>query len=311
MATKPILVTGAQRSGTTWVGRMLAEAANVLYIHEPFNVTHPPGRGVCNLRSRYWFDCVAEHDEPSYRRALERTIALRYDWLAAARSAASLDDAREILGEYRRFRRHRRRGSIALIKDPLALFAAEWLASRFGMNVVVVIRHPAAFVSSIRLLGWSHPFDHFLRQPRLIDHVLAPFRAEIEAFAATERPVFDQAVLLWRLIYHTVLQYRQRHPDWIFVRHEDLSRDPIGRFRDLFARLDLPFKPEVQVAIRAYSGQHNPTQPPEHIGSEVALKRHSAANLENWRSRLTLAEVEQVRSSVTAIAPQFYPEDDW
>ena len=178
------------------------------------------------------------------------------------------------------------------------------------MNIVVVMRHPAAFVSSIRMLGWSHPFDDFLRQPRLIVYVLAPFRAEIEAFAATERPVFDQGVLLWRLIYHTVLQYRQRHPDWVFVRHEDLSRDPIDRFRGLFARLLLPFTPRVQDAIRAYSGQHNPAQPSEHLGSETALKRHSEANVENWRSRLTPAEIDKIRDSVAAIARHFYPEED-
>ena len=33
--TKPILVTGSHRSGSTWVGKMLATSPSVNYIHEP------------------------------------------------------------------------------------------------------------------------------------------------------------------------------------------------------------------------------------------------------------------------------------
>ena len=35
---RPILVTGAHRSGSTWTGKMLALAENAYYLHEPFNV---------------------------------------------------------------------------------------------------------------------------------------------------------------------------------------------------------------------------------------------------------------------------------
>ena len=41
--THPILVTGAHRSGTTWVGKMLAADADTGYISEPLNVLHRPG----------------------------------------------------------------------------------------------------------------------------------------------------------------------------------------------------------------------------------------------------------------------------
>ena len=34
----PILVTGAHRSGTTWVGRMLCASGEAHYVSEPFNV---------------------------------------------------------------------------------------------------------------------------------------------------------------------------------------------------------------------------------------------------------------------------------
>ena len=308
---RPILVTGAHRSGTTWAGRMLAHAPGVLYVHEPFNVYHPPSRGVCNVRLEHCYAHVTAENEAVCYRALRNTIGLRYDWLAAARSVASVRDARRLRAEHRLFRRHRRAGSVPLIKDPLAFFSAEWLAARFGMSVVVLVRHPAAFASSLRLLGWSYPFADLLAQPRLMDTLLRPFAAEVEAFAAAERPVLDQAVLVWRLIYHTALEYRRRHPEWTFVRHEDLSRDPVGGFRNLFARLGLAFTEHARETVEAYSGSHKPAQPEVHVGSMIALRRDSAANLSSWRRRLTAAEVAHIRDGVGPLAEHFYAETEW
>ena len=41
MLTRHVLVTGAHRSGTTWVGRTLAHHPSCVYVHEPFNVSDP------------------------------------------------------------------------------------------------------------------------------------------------------------------------------------------------------------------------------------------------------------------------------
>lgn len=40
-----------------------------------------------------------------------------------------------------------------LVKDPFALFSAEWFADNFDAEVIVIVRHPAAVVSSIKRLG--------------------------------------------------------------------------------------------------------------------------------------------------------------
>lgn len=49
----PILVTGAHRSGTTWVGKMLAANRRVAYISEPLNVFHRPG--VFSAPVSHWY----------------------------------------------------------------------------------------------------------------------------------------------------------------------------------------------------------------------------------------------------------------
>ncbi len=69
-----------------------------------------------------------------------------------------------------------RRGATPLVKDPIALFSAEWLAATFDMRVLVMIRHPAAFAASIRRRGWRHRFADFLEQPLLMRDLLGAVR---------------------------------------------------------------------------------------------------------------------------------------
>jgi hypothetical protein len=117
-----------------------------------------------------------------------------------------------MLAESRAWAACRWRGDRPLIEDPIALFSSEWLAERFDMHVVVVIRHPAAFVSSITRLGWRHPLAHFLEQPLLMRDVLAPFTDAIRGAARRTPDLVDEAALLWRIIHHAIARFRERHP---------------------------------------------------------------------------------------------------
>ena len=40
-----------------------------------------------------------------------------------------------------------------LLKDPIACMSSEYLHREFEMDVVIIIRHPAAFVSSLQKMG--------------------------------------------------------------------------------------------------------------------------------------------------------------
>jgi hypothetical protein len=191
----------------------------------------------------------------------------------------------------------------------MALFSAEWIAETFDAQVVVVVRHPAAFASSIKLDGWAHPFSHFLNQPALIEDYLSPFREEIAAFAREERDILDQAALLWRLAHHTVAEYRERHPEWLIIRHEDLSRDPIDGFRTIFQALNLSYTEEVQETILRSTSKSNPVDRDEN--GRLFLTRDSRANVDNWRRRLTPEEVERVRMRVADVSPLFYDDNEW
>ena len=82
-----------------------------------------------------------------------------------------------------------------------------------GLNcrIVVTVRHPAAFASGLKRLGWSFDFSDLLRQPLLMRDHLDPFR---DAMTSDElQRVVGQAGLLWKMIYGTLLNL-SIHASW-------------------------------------------------------------------------------------------------
>jgi hypothetical protein len=309
MSAKPILVTGSHRSGTTWVGEMIAASPSVVYIHEPFNISYPdPGK--CSARFDKWFTYICDRNEQDYYISFKRMVNFRYNLMAQVKISKRPSAVANALEENARFIRYRLTNARPLIKDPIAFFSAEWLASRFGMDTVVMIRHPAAFAASIKEKNWAHPFDHFLQQPLLMDSYLSPFKSQIMQYAEEEQDILDQAALLWNMIHYTILRYREKHPEWIFLRHEDISRDPCDGFAKLYACLNLNYSENVKLVIREHCSSSGETGLHKHkINKQI--KRDSASNIWTWKTRLTTPEIQRLKSQVQDISQEFYSEQEW
>jgi hypothetical protein len=86
----PILVTGAHRTGTTWVGKMLAANPRTAYISEPLNLLHRPG--VLRPPVQYWYTYICPENEADYLPAFQDTLRFRYHPLAEIVSLRSLKD---------------------------------------------------------------------------------------------------------------------------------------------------------------------------------------------------------------------------
>lgn len=308
MATgKPILVTGSHRSGSTWVGTMLALAPELVYIHEPFNTDYfDPG--ICGARFPHRFTYITEADEAPYYRYLCKTMKLEYDTRAALRTARSASDVRAVWDKRVVYRQFRRAGRRALIKDPLALLSAEWLADRFDMDVIVMIRHPAAFAGSLKRFGWHSPLDELLQQPALLRDYLGNYSAEIATYAQPGRSIIEQAAVFWKVLYAIVADYQRRYPHWTFLHHEDVACAPQARFRELFASFNLTYTDAAAAEIARTSSPDNPTDLP---AGEVSLHLDSRASVWNWKQRLTADEIAAVRTLSAPVADWFYDELDW
>jgi hypothetical protein len=245
---RPILVTGTHRSGTTWVGEMLAISPQVHYVHEPFApmyerawVRHPPAHRFLHQ--------PADVKGP-FAEDLDRIVALRPPWLAIARRGGGLRNALRILQEAALTAAARRRGARALIKDPFALLLAEWIAARTAADVIVLVRHPAAFASSIKRLGWRLNVGWLLDQPSLMEGDLAPFRDELERDRDGANDLIDHASLVWRALNTVVLRYAAQHPDWTVLPYEVLAREPVAGIRHLCAQVGVAWNDRMEGAVQ-------------------------------------------------------------
>jgi sulfotransferase family protein len=299
----PILVTGTHRSGTTWVGKMLAADSRTAYISEPLNVLHRPG--VLRAKVYKWYQYVCEDNEKDYLPSFLELLDYDYHLWDEIRSLRSWHDFLRMGRDFTIFYHGLLRGQRQLWKDPFAVFSTEWFAKRLNCKVVIAVRHPAAFVSSLKRLNWPFDLQDLLDQPLVMRDHLEPYRAQIEA--AMKNDVIDQWALLWNLIYSTVHTTMKRNPGFITVRHEDLSLDPVGGYRDLYRSLGLEFTPRVEKVVRESSSSENPVE-----GKKVhAFKLDSRANMSTWKKRLTPDEIRRIREATQEVASLYYPDADW
>ncbi len=299
----PILVTGTHRSGTTWIGKMLAADSRTAYISEPLNVLHRPG--VLRAKVNKWYQYVCEDNEDEYLPAFLEMLDYDYHLMDEIRSLRSWHDFLRMGRDFTIFYHGLLRGQRQLWKDPFAVFSTEWFAKRLNCKVVITVRHPAAFVSSLKRLNWPFDLQDLLDQPLLMRDHLEPYRAQMEA--AQKGDVIDQWALLWNLIYGPVHATLQRNPDFIAVRHEDLSLDPIAGYRSLYKSLDLEFSSRVEKVIRESSSSENPIE-----GKKVhSFKLDSRANMSNWKKRLSDDEIRRIREATQEVTSLFYPDAEW
>ncbi|MEO3872501.1 sulfotransferase [Nonomuraea sp. B12E4] len=240
----PVLVTGLPRSGTSWTGRMLAAGGDLVYVNEPLNPEHPPGRcpGVLKAPVTHRFQYICDDNAASWLPAFRDTVALRYRWLAELRANRSPYDLARLLRYGTAFAFGRLAGRRALLDDPFAVLSAGWFAARLGCRVIALVRDPVSFVASWRRLGWTVYFHELLEQPLLVrDH---PELLELRALVGSQDHVAKTAAL-WRAT-HTILA---RTPGILLTSYESLAADPLPGFQRLYAHAGLPWTPAAEGRI--------------------------------------------------------------
>lgn len=284
------------------MGRMLSIPEDVVYIQEPFNLE--TSTDSMPYHFKHWFPYTpGMQDREEVFRALENTMEFRH-----------IPPMPSHLSAYRALRRktrillentgHRWKAKRPLLKDPLALFSAEDLAERFNLDVVCMVRHPLGFCSSLKKWDWKFPFSHLMEQPELIDRHFREEADEIAEFAREEKPIIQQAALLWNLFHKVIRRYQQSHPDWHFPRHSDMVADPETRFRALYQSLGLEFTPEVAArlndSLHSGKGETNRT---------IYQSRDAASVSQTWKNRLTEEEIDHIITKTEKLRLHFHPEE--
>lgn len=291
-----ILVTGCPRSGTTWVGSTLAASPKAVYIYEPFNTDAPRNLGI-----RQRFLHLTARNADHYHHLIRPLIGLadlRQRVLRCARGAFDVRSSGPALPDFIAWRSLLRspgkflRADRVCLKDPLAFFAAEWLAETFGTKVVVVLRHPAGVISSYLRLGWGAEVDGMLAQPSLRSRFLGPLMQAVEDYERRQADPLQAHILQWNIFAHAALQLKEAHPDWLFVRHEELCRRPQEQFQAICAYAGIPWTGSLERKIELDSTERNevdPMPPRQH-----ALRRASGELPDIWRKRLEADTIDRI-----------------
>jgi hypothetical protein len=319
LRARPILVTGSHRSGSTWVGRVLAAAPGAVYVDEPFNPMNPLGVSAL-AEGGVWFRYISAANEAEYIPKMKRVLSFDEPWSrlwwAQDHAPWPKDVVRKhgkpfIVRRYIKNLGYRLLNKRPILKDPIAIMSAEWLARTFNVQVVMMMRHPAAFVLSVKEKKWFFRYENFASQPALMADLLAPFAAEIDRFTSRgeDYDIIEGGSLQWRIIYHVAKRFMDANPSWIGMRHEDLSRDPAPMYRSMFERLNLDFTPAVEKEIAERSSEDNPLDGKS--GELEKAKRNSKAIVEKWKTRLSAEEIKRIREATEDIAHHWYSDQDW
>jgi hypothetical protein len=286
---------------------MLCQSGEAAYVDEPFTPSRSPAWLAEPLP--HWFMYVTAENEAPYREPLQRVVDLRYPVVDVMRNTRSLKQLVRQAPEIPRSFMFRRRHLRPLLKDPLALFSSEWLARTFDMDMIVMVRHPAAFISSIKRLNWGFDYEQNWLPQELLMRDLLGHRADEYRGYQGEIDLVGEGIVVWNSIYDVVTRFKERHPEWNFIRYEDLATNPLAGFEDLYGRVGLTWSPEVAERITESSGSSNPKEVP--VWRRRAVKRDSASAKKTWLGRLTPQEVERIRIGTDEVAQRFYSDADW
>ena len=307
----PILVTGAHRSGTTFVGKMLTLPSNIAYVHEPFHKDYGIkgidcwffyiSQGMFNETTFYDLVWDLLNGKAVYKRGLD---SKEISQSMIKRTLKKLFRSRSNLQyQYAFYNPLVRR---LLIKDPIACLSSEYFHQVFNTDVVVLIRHPAAFVGSIRRLNWRFDFGNFYHQNHLMERHLKQI---LNDYKTENLSNIEEGALLWKCIYQVLFCYLERNPKMIGVRHEDISHDPTQAFRNLYQSLSIKYTQRIDQTIKSFTDSSNVTAPTDNKAH--VLKRNSRENIKRWKEILTERDVEIIKDITGDLARQYYSDDEW
>ncbi|MDO6760241.1 sulfotransferase domain-containing protein [Tamlana sp. 2_MG-2023] len=304
---KNILVTGSHRSGSTWTGKVIARAPKVRYIHEPFNISLKRN----NSPFKFWFefltDSSQEHQERSKSYINSFYTVFNNDKLNEFIKIRTAKSLYHFLYDLKTRYSYR-----TIFKDPIAIMSTEWIYKNYDIDIVILIRHPAAFVASLKVKGWQFDFNNFLNQPLLMNTYLKDYETLIHDYSKNKKDIIDQGILLWNIIHDTIDYYKNKYSnEWYFVKHEDLSLNPEQEFRKMFSKIGLTVDSNVENYIFTSTNKNMDSNVILNSTEVFDTSRNSKENIKTWQKRLSNDEIKRIKIGTKPVWKKFYTEKDW
>jgi hypothetical protein len=303
----PVLLTGTPFSGTTWLGRQMADLGGLAYLHEPFNQSGAIGR-IYGLRTSGHYPYLDNAALETARPGLQHLLNMRPPIFGYG-NLGSLRRTRAMLGEWRRRIFDRARSVRPLWKDPMAVLSAGRLCHLVDASVVLVIRHPASFSASAEKRKATIAQDriaipglqHLLDQPEFMDRYGDRFGRPLDELLRREHRRHIAAAWLWRILLTVALDELPEDPRRVcIVRYEDALARPADVLLEVIGQLGLSSSDDPQLVASRWREVH------AHRSREQPFDAAAAREAAAYFSEQERAEIADVAGP---IAVRFYSED--
>ena len=271
--SQAIVLAGSGRSGTTWLGNIIAANLNMRVIFEPFDGRRVPQAAGFPLRPYLHLGATHPQMEGFVRAVLCGKV--QNDWINREGT---------LWWAWRR-----------MIKTIRATLLLGWLDQTFHPHIVFMLRHPCAVVLSRIRLDWEAHLDVFLDQPHLMEDYLEPFAGIIED-AQTEA---QKHAMMWCVENLVPLSQMSKRNNWTLCTYEHLCMEPEAETERILRSLKVRPTYLTKLAIQRISRMTRP-------GSAVLGQKNPVTI---WQQQLPPRDIDQVLEVVEAFGINVYNQD--
>ena len=297
-----VLVLGAARSGTSWLGKIFDSHPDVLYRHEPdlalwerrlpFFIPEPDTDAYVTVAAEYVARLMhtptfkASGQLPAFPKSYHTfgMQSLRTAMIEALRGVGAVSGSQRMRAfpVPDLFRPDRHPHLRIVMKSVSAAGRARvFLKALPGMRLVFLLRHPCGQVASARR-GFTQ--GKFVSgDPVLVHDVLSTPGGQRYGLTEDRLTAFGNTELLawhWATTNELVLDAMSGHENARFVLYEDLCADPVEQTRDLFSFTGLDWNRQTENFIRRSTSFG---------GTEryFSVFRNAVASANRWRTELS------------------------
>ncbi|MFC2085577.1 hypothetical protein ACFLRO_00015 [Bacteroidota bacterium] len=271
---RKVAVVGIPRSGTSWVGRVLALGRSVSYSYEP----------EVPFKERYMQMYIPPSaSDPEFFTFIDDCINGR---LQRAEDYRPLSTAQLLKRPFAD------NVLVKWVRFPLVL---DWIAVNFPeLRVLQTIRHPIPLFLSWEQRGWNlnKSLDRIREKPELMDGPLARYRSVIESVEGD----WPSAAAFW--CCNVTMQINAIRDGWMLREHEWFCLDPESRFRRVFDYFGFEWTPEVDSFLHGSRSERVRGTPEP---------RDTQAEVHKWEGKVTDSVLREVLEVMAAFDVPVYP----
>jgi hypothetical protein len=268
---RSILVAGTARSGTTWLGDILASQLRGRVMFEPFH-----SRKVKAYSHYHYFHYMHPHEKDEGLAAFCRTVfsgEIRDKWIDGY--------VEVLLPQYR------------IIKEIRANLLLKWIQNNFPqVPQLFIIRHPCAVVLSRMALNWDtdRDIESFLAQPKLVEDFLGE---KLDVIKKAVHPEEKHAIIWCVTNLIPLRQFQENELNVLF--YENLCTQPEVEIARLFQAIQLGYQDSLFNTLEVPSTTTRPT-------SAIVIGED---NLSRWQNRLHSKQIDKILNVVEAFGLEY------